>query len=135
MTRRNHFIAWALSVAALCTSNSKLEAADAAKNPGEAKLKTVSLFDGKTLDGWIQVPDDSWVVKDGAMASTGNGHGVVYTKDDYSKFRLLFSVRHLKSKQDHHAGGLIFCTRPDKGAKPLDALAGIQFQVPRSCYR
>ena len=36
-----------------------------------------SLFDGKTLDGWIQIPDNSWVVKDGAMASTGAGRGVI----------------------------------------------------------
>src|SRR5205823_7005005 len=31
---------------------------------------------------------------------------------------------------DHQAGILIFCTRPQPGEKPLDALAGIQFQVP-----
>ena len=102
----------------------------AAKGASEANLKTVSLFDGKTLDGWILVPDESWVVKDGAMASTGNGRGMIYTKDDFSKFRLLFTIRHLKSEKDHHAGVLIFCSRPEAGAKPLDALAGIQFQVP-----
>jgi hypothetical protein len=102
----------------------------AAKSPGEAGIKTVSLFDGKTLDGWILVPDESWVVKDGAMASTGNGRGMIYTKDDFSKFRLLFTIRHLKSEKDHHAGVLIFCSRPEAGAKPIDALAGIQFQVP-----
>ena len=37
-------------------------AADATKSPGENGLKTISLFDGKTLDGWLQVPENSWVV-------------------------------------------------------------------------
>ena len=89
-----------------------------------------SLFDGKTLDGWIQIPADSWVVKDGAMASTGAGRGVIYTKDDYSRYRLLFTIRHVSGKPDHQACVLIFCARPKDGEKPLDALAGIQFQPP-----
>ena len=89
-----------------------------------------SLFDGKTLDGWNQLPADSWVVKDGAMASTGAGRGVIYTKDDYSRYRLLFTIRHVSGKPDHQACVLIFCARPKDREKPLDALAGIQFQPP-----
>jgi len=96
----------------------------------ESAREMTSLFDGKTLDGWIQIPNDSWVVKDGAMTSTGAGRGVIYTKEDYSKFRLLFTMRHVAGKQDHEACVLIFCTRPKAGEKPLDALGGIQFQVP-----
>jgi hypothetical protein len=90
----------------------------------------IPLFDGESLGGWIQIPPDTWIVKDGAMASTGAGRGVMYTKDDYGRFRLLFTMRHLKSAKEHHACVLIFCTRPKEGEKPLDALAGIQFQVP-----
>jgi hypothetical protein len=97
----------------------------------EAVLKqTKPIFDGKTLDGWIQVPADSWKVADGAMVSTGAGRGVIYTKDDYAKFRLVFTMRHLSGKPDHQACVLIFCTRPEEGKKALDALGGIQFQVP-----
>jgi hypothetical protein len=97
----------------------------------EAVLKqTKPLFDGKTLDGWIQVPPDSWEVKDGAMASKGDGRGVIYTKDDYTKYRLFFTMRHVSGKPDHQACVLVFCTRPEEGKKGLDALAGIQFQVP-----
>jgi len=92
--------------------------------------KTTSLFDGKTLDGWIQSPADAWTVKDGAMASKGIGRGVIYTKDDYSSFRLIFTMRHLSGKPDHQAAVLFFCTRPIAGQKELDALGGIQFQVP-----
>jgi hypothetical protein len=71
-----------------------------------------------------------WVVKDGAMASTGAGRGVIYTVKDYSHFRLMFTMRHVSGNPDHQACVLIFCTRPAPGEKPLDALGGIQFQVP-----
>jgi hypothetical protein len=98
--------------------------------PAAGSIVTTPLFDGKTLDGWIQVPPDAWTVTDGAMASRGTGRGVIYTKGDYGKFRLMFTMRHLKSKNDHHACVLIFCERPQEGEKPRDALAGIQFQVP-----
>jgi len=71
-----------------------------------------------------------WVVKDGAMASTGAGRGVIYTAKDYSRFRLSFTLRHVSGNPDHQACVLIFCTRPEPGERPLDALAGIQFQPP-----
>jgi hypothetical protein len=97
----------------------------------DAVLKQAKpIFDGKSLDGWIQVPADSWKVKDGAMASTGAGRGVIYTKDDYTKYRLFFTMRHVSGKPDHQACVLIFCTRPQEGKKGPDALGGIQFQVP-----
>jgi hypothetical protein len=92
--------------------------------------QTTSLFDGKTLDGWIQSPAGAWTVKDGAMASKGIGRGVIYTKNDYGSFRLIFTMRHLSGKPDHQAAVLFFCTRPIAGQKELDALGGIQFQVP-----
>jgi hypothetical protein len=97
----------------------------------EAVVKqTKPLFDGKSLDGWVQIPADSWEVKDGAMASLGVGRGVIYTKDDYSKYRLVFVMRHVSGKPDHQPCVLLFCTRPEEGKKALDALGGIQFQPP-----
>jgi len=71
-----------------------------------------------------------WIVKDGAMASTGSGRGVIYTAKDYSRFRLTFTMRHVSGNPDHQACVLIFCRRPAGDALPLDALGGIQFQVP-----
>ena len=101
---------------------------------------TVSLFDGKTLDGWNQIeahpsgPGEGaaagWMVKDGVMASTGSGRGVIYTAKDYSRFRLMFTMRHVAGNPDHQACVLLFCVRPQGDEKPLDALGGIQFQVP-----
>lgn len=72
-----------------------------------------------------------WEVKDGAMASTGSGRGVIYTKLDFERFRLMFTMRHVSGNPDHQACVLIFCTRPSRDEMPLDALGGIQFQVPR----
>jgi len=70
----------------------------------------------------------SWVVKDGAMASTGAGRGVIYTKADYSNYRIVFEMREISG--NHQPCVLLFCTRPAEGEKGLDALGGIQFQVP-----
>jgi hypothetical protein len=69
--------------------------------------------------------------KDGPMSSTGTGRGVIYTANDCSRYRLLFTMRHVSGDPDHQACVLIFCTRPQPGEKPLDALGGIQFQVPK----
>jgi 3-keto-disaccharide hydrolase len=72
-----------------------------------------------------------WIVKEGAMASTGVGRGVIYTAKDYGRFRLMFTMRHVSGNPDHQACVLIFCSRPQPNEKPLDALGGIQFQVPK----
>ncbi|HKR29213.1 MAG TPA: DUF1080 domain-containing protein [Terriglobales bacterium] len=74
---------------------------------------------------------NGWTVKDGALASTGAGRGVLYTADDFSHFRLMFTMRHVSGNPDHQACVLIFCTRPEPDNVPLDALGGIQFQVPK----
>ena len=42
----------------------------------------------------------------------------------------MFTMRHVSGNPDHQACVLIFCSRPQSVEKPLDALGGIQFQVP-----
>jgi hypothetical protein len=71
-----------------------------------------------------------WVVKDGVMASTGAGRGVIYTVNDYKRYRLMLTMRHVSGKPDHPACVLVFCSRPQPGEMPLDALGGIQFDAP-----
>jgi hypothetical protein len=71
-----------------------------------------------------------WTVRDNAMASTGSGRGVIYTAQDFTRYRILFTMRHVSGSPDHQACVLFFCTRPASNEKPLDALGGIQFQVP-----
>ena len=109
-------------------------ALDCLSGVGRAAAKS-KLFDGQTLAGWTQIENNAtspagWIVKDGAMASTGAGRGVIYTQKDYSRFRLTFTMRHVSGNPDHQACILIFCQRPPAGEKALDALGGIQFQVP-----
>lgn len=71
-----------------------------------------------------------WAAKDGAIASTGVGRGVIYTAKDYGSYRLMFTMRHVSGNPDHAACVLVFCQRPQGDDAPLDALGGIQFQVP-----
>jgi hypothetical protein len=87
------------------------------------------IFDGKSLEGWV-CASNAWLVKDGIMASGGQGRGVIYTSGDYGSVRLIFSMRHLSGQPDHQACVLVFCTRPVAGQQSLDALGGIQFQPP-----
>ena len=94
-----------------------------------ARLNKMLLEDAYPAD-LAQSSETGWIVKDGAMASTGSGRGVIYTERDFGRFRLTFTMRHVSGSPDHQACVLFFCTRPTGDEKPLDALAGIQFQVP-----
>ena len=89
-----------------------------------------SLFYGRTLDGWVCFTNNAWAVRDGAMTSLGAGRGVIYTKNEYGKYRLIFNMRPVSGPRDHQACFLVFCTTPPEGGKGLDALGGIQFQPP-----
>jgi hypothetical protein len=75
-----------------------------------------------------------WVVKDGAIASTGAERGTLYTTDDYSHYRLLLTMRHVSGKPEHPAAVLFFCTRPKEGEEPIDALGAIQFMIPTTYH-
>jgi hypothetical protein len=75
-------------------------------------------------------PLTGWTVKDSAMASMGTGRGVIYSAKNYDRFRLMFTMRHVSGDPDHQACVLIFCSCPQADEKILDALGGIQFQVP-----
>jgi hypothetical protein len=99
--------------------------------------KMTPIFDGQTLNGWkasvkgTNIPDltKAWTVKDSAMASLGEGRGVLYTEKEYANYRLIFKMRHVSGSPDHQACVLIFCATPSE-ERALDALGGIQFQPP-----
>jgi hypothetical protein len=44
------------------------------------------LFDGKTLDGWMLVKPDSWIVEDGTISCKGGGY--IWTKERFGDFIL-----------------------------------------------
>jgi len=55
----------------------------------------VSLFDGKTMDGWEKVgkADSNWEVKDGALAGSGAASMLVCTKGPYKNFKYRAEVK------------------------------------------
>ena len=95
-----------------------------------AKLNKLLIEDAYPDDLTPTTASPGWIVKDGAMASTGSGRGVIYTDRDYARFKLSFTMRHVSGNPDHQACILIFCARPKADEVPPDALAGIQFQMP-----
>lgn len=107
---------------------------------GGAGEKVSLLFNGKNLDGWLPssgrtiggaAAAGSWTVKDGALHSEGTVRGVLVPKEDYADFRLIFTVRHLKTdagKADHYPC-FLFWGHP-RDALPNDALGALQFEPP-----
>ena len=83
------------------------------------------LFDGKTLEGWVTVPG-AWVVKDGALASTGMPNDI-FTKEDIGDARIFFQVRQIKGT--HKPCTTLFGNRP-AGNSGSRGLSGAQFQPP-----
>ncbi len=51
--------------------------------------KWISLFDGKTMDGWEKVgkKDSHWTLEDGALAGSGTQSMLVCTKGPFKNFR------------------------------------------------
>jgi hypothetical protein len=94
------------------------------------------LFDGTTLAGWKQIPPDQWMVKDGALVSLGKGRGVIVTEGQYSRYRVIFDIRHVSAEptKDHPACVLFFATNPEENEKPLDMLGAVQFMVPQGFH-
>lgn len=62
---------------------------DAQEASTASATEWISLFDGKSMDGWEKVgkKDSHWNVTDGMLAGTGTQSMLVYTKDTYKDFR------------------------------------------------
>jgi hypothetical protein len=75
--------------------------------------KWISLFDGKTLDGWEKVGDEksTWEVKDGAINGSGPASMLVNTKGPYKNFRYRAEIK----INDHGNSGLYFRTTRKPG--------------------
>ena len=77
---------------AVCFAATVALADDAAKASGSEE-GFVSLFDGKTLDGW-QGNKKGYVVKDGSIVcDPAGGGGNLYTEKEYSDFVLRFEFK------------------------------------------
>jgi hypothetical protein len=86
--------------------------------PREGKSETITLFDGKSLDGW-EGRDDLWSVKDGAIVGKNKDEVKVstylQTKRSFSDFRLTCKGK-LGAESEMHTG-IAFWGRkaPEKG--------------------
>ena len=66
-------------------------------NAAQADQGFTPLFDGKSLDGWINVncAPNTWTVKDGMIHCTGVPTGALRTEKQYENFVLELEWRHL----------------------------------------
>lgn len=91
--------------------------------PIEPKEKT-TLFDGKSLDGWIRfIPGDKkgeggkftvdnvWSVKEGAIHCEGKPHGYIRTEDNYANYKLHLEWRW--AGEPTNSGVLLHKSGPD----------------------
>jgi len=97
-----------LAIAASCLLGAPLVSVAAEKR----EEGFVSLFDGKTLDGWHIVNDAKFVAEDGAIKLNG-GLGWLRSEKEYSDFVLRLEFRFMKPKQD---GGVFL--RSNTAGKP-----------------
>jgi len=68
------------------------------KQLDEAASEFVSLFNGRNLDGWVNVncAPETWTVRDGMVICTGIPTGVLRTKRQYENYILELQWRHMK---------------------------------------
>jgi hypothetical protein len=102
------------------------DATDGGPPPPDAGANLISIFNGTTLDGWIQVPAASWSVVNGAMHSLGTARGFIYTRATYQDFRAVFTSRLVADPAAHLPCVLFWGNSPT-----VDALAAVQIQPPR----
>ena len=92
--------------------------------------KFVSLFNGKNLDGWVNVncAPETWTVKDGMIICSGIPTGVLRTEEMYENFILELEWRHLKEQGNSglfiHSGPLPVTGKPFTRAHEIRILDG-----------
>src|SRR5262245_53674342 len=106
-SRRMTQLAGSLSILGLVASYAVLEAA--AQEAGR-----ITLFDGKSLDGWDQVGESNWRIEDGAIVvdkMAGKEAGYLVSKNPYKNF--IVRVEFFPS--DNANSGIYFrCLDPKK---------------------
>ncbi len=70
------------------------------KGLDEADEEFVSLFNGRNLDGWVNVncAPETWTVRDGMIICTGIPTGVMRTEKHYENYILELEWRHMKKR-------------------------------------
>lgn len=75
-----------------------LAAAVASPAPADDAPQWRNLFNGRNLDGWVDVntSPDTWSVRDGLLVCTGQPIGVMRSERQYENFILHIEWRHMK---------------------------------------
>jgi hypothetical protein len=93
------FACAALWVAGAAFHQPPAAAQDRTPGPPASEHRFVSMFDGRTLDGWHAVPQarsGDWSVRDGAIVGTGSADGLAYLvwhEEDLGDFELELRYR------------------------------------------
>src|SRR5688572_15303527 len=87
----------------------------------------VSLFDGRTLDGWIKVGEELWDVENGTIHGRGvsKNYGYLRTEKKYKDFQL--SLR-FKCEADGNSGVFF---RTEFQPESVRLAHGLQFEIAR----
>jgi hypothetical protein len=64
-----------------------------AGSPRAAAQQWVSLFDGRSMEGWTKMHAGDWTVRDGSLTYTGGGNGWLRTNREYGNFSLVTTWR------------------------------------------
>jgi hypothetical protein len=88
---------------------------------GQTDAGWITLFDGKSLEGWSPIGDANWRVEDGAIV-TDKGKGYLVSKNTYTDYeiRAEFWV-----SDDANTGVFIRCTDPAK----VDSKTGYEVNI------
>lgn len=109
----------------LVTFTTAVLATAAAPQDG-AEAGFVSLFDGKSLQGWTAVSTEHFAARDGVIVNDG-GTGWLRSEKSYKDFELKLEYRAVKPGSD---SGIFFRSSADSTAKaPNWPLKGYQLQV------
>jgi hypothetical protein len=77
---------------------------------GQANAGWITLFDGKSLEGWSPIGDAIWRVEDGAIV-TDKGKGYLVSKNTYTDYEI---HAEFWVSDDANSGVFIRCTDPAK---------------------
>jgi len=111
-----------IAIAAACL----LSAANVSLAADKTEEGFVSLFDGKTLDGWHLMNGAKFVVEDGVIKHN-EGHGWLRSDKEHADFMVRLEFRFMKPKQD----GGVFLRAGNEGKDWPDRKYEVQIENTR----
>jgi hypothetical protein len=113
-----------LAMVAVCGGLLAQENQGSAKNTGTAGW--VSLFDGKSLNGWHPENDAKWMAVSGALVSDQSGDGWLRSDKTYTNFVLKLEYR---NSPKGNSGVFFRATQASKAGDPPNPAEGYELQI------